>query len=103
MATELRDGDYVYRQGDDASEFFVILDGQVQKVVESGDGSKVCLLSCLPAPCPCGFLSVSLCACMPGTQSSPDVMRCEGMRDVMKCDVMKCDVICCHVMSCNVI
>ena len=67
VATELRDGDYVYRQGDDASEFFVILDGQVQKVVESGDGSKVCLLSCLPAPCPCGFLSVSLCACMPGT------------------------------------
>eukprot|EP00802_Teleaulax_amphioxeia_P027836 Tamp_29304.p1 GENE.Tamp_29304~~Tamp_29304.p1 ORF type:complete len:200 (+),score=55.17 Tamp_29304:81-680(+) len=40
VATELRDGDYVYRQGDDASEFFVILDGQVQKVVESGDGSK---------------------------------------------------------------
>ena len=25
------------------SDFFVILDGSVQKVVESGDGSKVCL------------------------------------------------------------
>lgn len=36
----LRDGDYVYRQGDAAKEFYIVLTGSVQKVVESGDGSK---------------------------------------------------------------
>ena len=35
----LRDGDYVYRQGDAAKEFYIVLTGSVQKVVESGDGS----------------------------------------------------------------
>uniref|UniRef100_A0A7S0HTK3 Cyclic nucleotide-binding domain-containing protein n=1 Tax=Hanusia phi TaxID=3032 RepID=A0A7S0HTK3_9CRYP len=36
----LRDGEYVYRQGDFADDFFLILGGSVQKVVESGDGEK---------------------------------------------------------------
>ncbi|EKX52094.1 hypothetical protein GUITHDRAFT_133830 [Guillardia theta CCMP2712] len=36
----LRDGEYVYRQGDVADDFFLIMGGSVQKVVESGDGEK---------------------------------------------------------------
>ena len=48
---ELRDGDYVYRQGDAADHLFVILAGSVQKVVESADGSKVCCSLFVVARC----------------------------------------------------
>eukprot|EP00293_Proteomonas_sulcata_P018447 CAMPEP_0184290142 /NCGR_PEP_ID=MMETSP1049-20130417/2485_1 /TAXON_ID=77928 /ORGANISM="Proteomonas sulcata, Strain CCMP704" /LENGTH=200 /DNA_ID=CAMNT_0026597223 /DNA_START=182 /DNA_END=784 /DNA_ORIENTATION=- len=40
LRQEYLDGEYIYRQGWPAETFFVITTGSVQKVVESGDGSK---------------------------------------------------------------